>query len=42
MNIADIDFGILKEIGTFLGGFGSIFKGLFDVIDTALTWAGVK
>lgn len=32
------DIKILSEIGTFLGGFGNIFKGIFDVLKTILGW----
>ena len=30
------------QISTFLGGFGNIFKGLKDVIETIFKWTGAK
>lgn len=35
-----MDFAILEQLGKFFGGLGNIFKGLFDVIKTAMGWAG--
>ncbi len=31
---------IFGQLGTFLGGFGNIFKGLKDVISTIFEWTG--
>ncbi|MCZ9304928.1 PorACj family cell wall channel-forming small protein [Corynebacterium sp. c9Ua_112] len=31
---------IFGQVGTFLGGFGNIFKGLKDVIETIVKWTG--
>ncbi|WP_298074769.1 PorACj family cell wall channel-forming small protein [uncultured Corynebacterium sp.] len=33
---------IFGQLGTFLGGFGNIFKGLKDDIETIVKWTAAK